>query len=66
MGLQKRLDAEGDLLTYELHKEQTVTRETPQVVDLYDYSDPLRAARGAFMAVLLGSILWAVILWVLP
>ncbi len=30
-----------------------------------DDSDPLNAARGAVLGVALGSIIWAVILWVL-
>ena len=64
MGLQKRLEAEGDLLSYNLRKEPTATRKTPQAVDLHEDSDPLRTARGVFMGVIVGSILWATILWV--
>lgn len=65
MGLQAHLDAEGDLLSDDLYKEQIATGKTPQAVDLYDDRDPLRAARGMFIGVILGSVLWAAILWVL-
>ena len=65
MGLHMHLDAEGDLFSHDLHKEQNATGKTPQAVDLYDDSDPLRAARGTFVGVILGGILWAAILWVL-
>ena len=65
MGLLKRLDAEGELLSYQLDSDPLAKRGTAQAADLGDNSDPLSAARGALWGAMLGSFMWAVILWVL-
>ena len=65
MGLQIGLEAEGYLLPHDLRKGQSATGQIPQSIDLQDDSDPMRAARGTVIAVVLGSILWAAILWAL-
>ena len=65
MGFHTHFDAEGDLSSYDLHKEQMVTGKTPQAFDPYDDGDPMRAARGMLIGVSIGSIFWAAIIWVL-
>jgi hypothetical protein len=65
MGLQQRLEAGSESLSYELLREQSTAHQTIWAVDLDDDRGPLSAARGIVLGLFLGSILWAAILWVL-
>jgi hypothetical protein len=65
MGLQQRLEAGGESMSYDLLREQSTAHQMNWAVDLDDDCGPLSAARGIVLGVFLGSILWVAILWVL-
>ena len=65
MGLLKSLATQDELLSYERQGEAPVEGEWAKTAHLDDDSDPLSGARGVMWGVVLGSLIWAVILWAL-
>jgi len=65
MGLVERTSTQDELQSYERQSEAPAEGEWVNAAHPDDDSDPLGAARGVVVGVLLGGIIWAVILWVL-
>ena len=65
MGLVERTPTQDELLSHDTQSEAPAESEWAKTAHLDDDSDPLRAARGVVVGVLLGGIIWAMILWVL-
>ena len=65
MGLVERTPTQDELLSRGTPGEAPAVDEWVKTAHLDDDSDPLSAARGVAVGVLLGGIIWAVILWVL-
>ncbi len=65
MGLVERTPTQDELLFHDTPSQAPAEGEWAKAAHLDDDSDPLRAARGVVVGVLLGGIIWAVILWVL-
>ncbi len=65
MGLLNRSATQEELLSHETQSEELADSEWVKTVHLDDDSDPLSAARGVVVGVLLGGIIWAMILSVL-
>jgi hypothetical protein len=64
MGVTKSSPAEQDLLSYASPKSQApAKRDGPGMAELFDESDPIGAAKGTALGVILGGLLWAVIFW---
>lgn len=63
MGQVQRLDAEDEVLFREWLGQVSAKPDPAQSLDLDDDGDPLRAVRGAVWGVILGSFLWAAIIW---
>ena len=65
MGLLERTPTQDELLSHETQSEAPAEGEWAKTAHLDDDSDPLSAARGVAVGVLLGGIIWGVILWAL-
>ncbi len=65
MGLVERTPTQDELLSHEPQSEAPAEGEWARAAHPGDASDPLSAARGVVVGMLLGGIIWAVILWVL-
>jgi hypothetical protein len=65
MGLVEQTPTHDGLLSHDTQSQAPAAGEWAKAAHLDDDRDPLRAARGVVMGVLLGGIIWAVILWVL-
>ncbi len=65
MGLLERTPTQDELLSHETQSEAPAVGEWAKPAQLDDDSDPLSAARGVAVGVLLGGIIWGVILWAL-
>ena len=65
MSLIERTPTQDELLSHETQSEAPTEDDWAKTAHLDDDSDPLSAPRGVMWGVLLGSIVWAVILWVL-
>jgi hypothetical protein len=63
MGQLKRLAAEEELFSSEWGRIAPAKDERYKATDLDDNGDPLSAARGVVLGMLLGSSMWAAILW---
>ncbi len=65
MGLLERTPTQDELLSHETQSEAPAVGKWAKAAQLDDDSDPLSAARGVAVGVLLGGIIWAAILWAL-
>ena len=65
MGLVERTPTQDELLSGGTPSEAPAVGEWAKPAQLDDDSDPLSAARGVAVGVLLGGIIWGVILWAL-
>ncbi len=65
MGLVERTPTQDELLSRGTPSEAPAVGEWAKPAVLDDDSDPLSAARGVAVGVLLGGIIWAAILWAL-
>ncbi|HEX9770391.1 MAG TPA: hypothetical protein VGA50_14555 [Kiloniellales bacterium] len=65
MGLLKRPVTQDELLIYEGRSKDPAEGQDTKIAGTGDDGDPLSAARGTVLAVVLGGIIWAVVLWVL-
>ncbi len=65
MGPVERTLTQDELLSHDTRSEAPAAGEWVKAAHPDDARDPLSAARGVVVGVLLGSIIWAVILWVL-
>ena len=65
MGLLKRPATHDDMLVYEGRSNAPDDGPSTKVAATDDGGDPLSAARGAILGVVMGGIIWAVVLWVL-
>jgi len=65
MSLVERTPTQDELLSHETQSEAPAEDDWAVTAHLDDDSDPLSAPRGVMWGVLVGSIVWAVILWVL-
>jgi len=64
MGVTKPSPAEQDLLSYASPtRDAPAKRDGPGMDELFDESDPLGAAKGTALGVIIGGLLWAVIFW---
>ena len=65
MGLVERTPTQDELLSRGTQSEAPAEGEWVKAAHPDDARDPLSAARGVVVGVLLGGIIWAVVLWAL-
>jgi hypothetical protein len=63
MALPQRSVAHEDLVSYEPETNAPERDQRPEVDFLLGERDPLSAARGVVLGVILGGILWGLMIW---
>ena len=65
MGLVKRSAAQDDALSYEWESDAPADGKDSAIDELLDDGDPISAARGTIVGVIVGGVIWAVIFWMM-